>query len=190
MEDFFPNQRYTSSGEPELGIGIVTEVVKGKVQMHFPISGETRLYATESAPLRRTIFKPGDSVIDLQGNSLLIDEVKWENGLYVYVGNGKKLHEKDLGDGTITHSIADRLLAGDIDSPEMFALRRETLFNDYNRRISPVHGFVGGKIDLIPHQLYIAHEVSSRFAPRVLLSDHFSARIINSSMVCRGIAKV
>src|SRR5690606_30569118 len=26
-------------------------------------------------------------------------------------------------------------------------------------------------IDLIPHQLYIAHEVSSRYAPRVLLSD-------------------
>jgi ATP-dependent helicase HepA len=53
----------------------------------------------------------------------------------------------------------------------MFALRRETLDHDYQRRISPVHGFVGGKVDLIPHQLYIAHEVSSRFAPRVLLSD-------------------
>jgi ATP-dependent helicase HepA len=171
MGDFFPNQRYTSSGEPELGLGIVTEVSKGKVKMHFPISGETRLYATESAPLRRTIFKSGDSIIDKQGQSLLIEQVKLENGLYVYFGNGRRLHEAELYAGTITHSVADRLLAGDIDSPEMFALRRETLYHDYNRRISPVHGFVGGKIDLIPHQLYIAHEVSSRFAPRVLLSD-------------------
>ena len=37
--------------------------------------------------------------------------------------------------------------------------------------ISPVNGFLGGRIDLIPHQLYIAREVSARHAPRVLLSD-------------------
>ncbi|WP_026450044.1 RNA polymerase-associated protein RapA [Aequorivita capsosiphonis] len=171
MGDFFPNQRYTSSGEPELGVGIVTEVSKGKVQMHFPISGETRLYATESAPLRRTIFKPGDSILDKQGQSLLIEQVKIEDNLYVYYGNGRKLLEAELDGGTITHGVDDRLFTGDVDTPEMFALRRETLYHDYNRRISPVHGFVGGKIDLIPHQLYIAHEVSSRFAPRVLLSD-------------------
>src|SRR5690606_419687 len=43
--------------------------------------------------------------------------------------------------------------------------------HEYERKISPVYGFVGGRIDLIPHQLYIAQEVSSRYAPRVLLSD-------------------
>ena len=53
MENFFPNQRFSSSGEPELGIGIITEISKGKVQMYFPTAGETRLYAIESAPLRR-----------------------------------------------------------------------------------------------------------------------------------------
>lgn len=171
MGDFFPNQRYTSLGEPELGVGIVTEVSKGKVQMHFPISGETRLYATESAPLRRTIFKPGDSIVDKQGQTMRIEQVKLLDGLYVYFGNGRKLEEAELDGGTITNSVADRLFAGEVDSPEIFALRRETLYNNYKKRISPVHGFVGGKIDLIPHQLYIAHEVSSRFAPRVLLSD-------------------
>jgi ATP-dependent helicase HepA len=68
MTDFFPDQRYTSAGEPELGLGIVTEVSKGKVKMHFPIvANETRLYSTESAPLVRTIFKTGDTVMDLQG---------------------------------------------------------------------------------------------------------------------------
>ena len=34
-----------------------------------------------------------------------------------------------------------------------------------------MRGFVGGRIDLIPHQLYIAQEVTSRHAPRVMLSD-------------------
>ena len=34
-------------------------------------------------------------------------------------------------------------------------------------RQSPLRGFLGGRIDLIPHQLYIAREVSQRLAPRV-----------------------
>lgn len=171
MGDFFPNQRYTSSGEPELGLGIVTEVSKGKVRMHFPVADETRLYAIESAPLIRTVFKVGDVIIDNQGQSLLVENVKQVDALYVYFGQGRTLNEVEIGGGSVTHNVEDRLFSGDVDSPEMFALRRETLYRDYNRKTSPVYGFVGGKIDLIPHQLYIAHEVSSRFAPRVLLSD-------------------
>lgn len=171
MADFFPDQRYTSSGEPELGIGIVTEVSKGKVKLYFPVSDETRLYAIESAPLHRTIFKPGDVMINKEGRSMVIEQSKLVDNNYIYQVNSKNLHEAELYGGTITHNVDDRLYNGDVDSPEMFALRRETLFNNHKRRTSPVLGFVGGKIDLIPHQLYIAHEVSSRFAPRVLLSD-------------------
>lgn len=171
MGDFFPNQRYTSSGEPELGLGIVTEVSKGKVQMNFPVSGETRLYAIESAPLIRIVFKAGDLIVDNEGQSLLVEQVKQLDTLYVYYGQGRTLNEAEIGGGSVTYNVEDRLFAGDVDPPEIFALRRETLFSDYSRKISPVHGFVGGKIELIPHQLYIAHEVSSRFAPRVLLSD-------------------
>jgi ATP-dependent helicase HepA len=171
MGEFFPNQRYTSSGEPELGVGIVAEVSKGKVRIFFPIADEARLYSTESAPLLRTIFKPGHTIVDQQEQSMLIEQVKLEEGLYVYYGNDRELSEAELGEVSTSHTVDDRLFAGDVDTPELFALRRETLDHNYQRRISPVHGFVGGKVDLIPHQLYIAHEVSSRFAPRVLLSD-------------------
>jgi ATP-dependent helicase HepA len=58
MGEFLLNQRYTSAGEPELGVGIVTEVNKGKVRISFPASSEVRQYSIESAPLLRTIFKP------------------------------------------------------------------------------------------------------------------------------------
>lgn len=171
MGEFLLNQRYTSSGEPELGVGIVTELSKGKVRISFPASDEVRLYSIESAPLLRAIFKPGHTIVDQRGLSMVIEEVEIEGGLYVYIGDDREISEAELGDVTTSHTVDDRLFAGDVDSPELFALRRETLDHDYQRRISPVHGFVGGKVDLIPHQLYIAHEVSSRFAPRVLLSD-------------------
>lgn len=171
MDVFYPNQRYTSKGEPELGIGILTETNNRQVKIHFPLSHETRIYALESAPLRRVVFKPGDTIVDTNKQTLLIERVALEDGLYVYYGQGKKISEADLGDVSANYGVDDRLFMGDVDSPQAFALRRETLQHEYNRRISPVNGFVGGRIDLIPHQLYIAHEVSSRYAPRVLLSD-------------------
>ncbi len=171
MGIFFPDQRWISEGEPELGVGVVTETSKDRVQVHFPISGETRLYAIENAPLRRVVFKPGDTIKDVSNHPLLIDRVEQVGELFIYFGQQRELSEAELGNVSAKHDVDDRLTMGDVDTPELFALRRRTLQLDHNRRISPVNGFVGGRIDLIPHQLYIAHEVSVRYAPRVLLSD-------------------
>lgn len=171
MDIFYPEQRWTSEGEPELGVGIVTEISKGRVQLHFPASGETRLYAVDNAPLRRVLFKPGDTIVDIDQKPLLIEQVQESDTLFFYIGQNRVISEADLGDVTVQHGVDDRLLLGDVDTPRLFALRRRTLTYDHRRRLSPVQGFIGGRIDLIPHQLYIAHEVSSRYAPRVLLSD-------------------
>ncbi|MEQ9101107.1 MAG: RNA polymerase-associated protein RapA [Imperialibacter sp.] len=171
MENFFPDQRWTSAGEPELGVGIVTEASKGRVKLHFPAADEVRQYTVENAPLRRVAFKPGDSIADKDKRPLVVERVEADGHLFIYIGQGRQLSEADLGDVSVRHGVDDRLFMGDVDTPELFALRRKTLYYDHNRRISPINGFVGGRIDLIPHQLYIAHEVSARHAPRVLLSD-------------------
>lgn len=171
MENFYPDQRWTSEGEPELGVGVVIEVNQNRVQIHFPASGETRQYALDSAPLRRVIFKSGDTVVDKSKHPFLIERVQDNGDLLLYIGSEGALSEADLGDVAVNHGVSDRLLMGDVETPDVFALRRKTLEYDHARRISPINGFVGGRIDLIPHQLYIAHEVSSRYAPRVLLSD-------------------
>lgn len=171
MGDFYLDQRWTSEGEPELGVGIIAEIHKNRVQVHFPASGETRQYALANAPLRRVVFKPGDTIVDTNKNPLVIERVQDNGDLLLYIGREGTLSEADLGDVSVKHGVNDRLLIGDVEKPNVFALRRKTLGYDHMRRISPVIGFVGGRIDLIPHQLYIAHEVSSRYAPRVLLSD-------------------
>jgi len=171
MEDFYPDQRWVSEGEPELGVGIVVETIKNRVKFHFPDAGETRQYALANAPLRRVVFKPGDTVVDTNKLPFVIDCVQDNGELILYIGSQGTLSEADLGDVTVKHGVNDRLLIGDVETPDVFALRRNTLAYDHMRRISPINGFVGGRIDLIPHQLYIAHEVSSRYAPRVLLSD-------------------
>ena len=53
----------------------------------------------------------------------------------------------------------------------MFDLRLRTLQAQSRIRQSDVRGFLGGRIDLIPHQFYILHEVSNRQIPLVLLAD-------------------
>ncbi len=171
MEPFSLHQRYASIAEPDLGIGIVTETAKGRVKIHFPASGESRLYAADNAPLRRVRFKPGDTIVDRDGRSMLIDRVLEDDDLLLYLGQGRSLSEADLGNISVKHGADDRLLTGDVDTPALFALRRRTLDNEHARQVSAINGFAGGRIDLIPHQLYIAHEVSARYAPRVLLSD-------------------
>ncbi|NQY11494.1 MAG: RNA polymerase-associated protein RapA [Flavobacteriales bacterium] len=171
MEEFVPGQRWTSAGEPELGIGIVAEVNSSRVLVHFPIANENRQYALDNTPLKRVVFKAGDTVVDTDQVSMVIERVQNNGDLLLYIGKDGVISEADLGDVSIKHGVDDRLFNGDVETPEVFALRRSALEFDYNRRISPVNGFVGGRIDLIPHQLYIAHEVSSRYAPRVLLSD-------------------
>lgn len=171
MGNFFPNQRWTSEGEPELGVGIVTEISKNRVHIDFPSSGETRQYAIENAPLRRVLFKSGDTVVDKNKRPLLIERVEQSNNLLIYIGKDREITEAELGDVSVKHGVDDRLLMGDVETPQLFSMRRKTLQYDHKRKISPVNGFLGGRIDLIPHQLYIAHEVSARYAPRVLLSD-------------------
>lgn len=171
LMQFHLHQRYTSETEPELGIGIVTEAGKGRVKLEFGKSGEARMYAAGNAPLRRIIFKPGDTVLDSIGRSFVVERVEEREGLCIYFGEGRILPEMDLGEMVVKHGPDDRLSQGDVDAPSQFSLRRRTMEMDHRRRTSSIQGFMGGRIDLIPHQLYIAYEVSSRHAPRVLLSD-------------------
>jgi len=152
MEDFYPDQRWVSEGEPELGVGIVVETIKNRVKFHFPDAGETRQYALANAPLRRVVFKPGDTVVDTNKRPFVIDRVQDNGELIVYIGSQGTLSEADLGDVSVKHGVNDRLLIGDVETPDVFALRRNTLAYDHMRRISPINGFVGGRIALITHQ--------------------------------------
>lgn len=171
MNNFFPNQRYTSEGEPELGVGIVSEVRLGRVQIQFPNADATRLYAIDNAPLRRVLFKIGDRIVDVEGRPLVIEHIQDNGELILYIGKEGVLSEGELGNVEVSQGVEDKLLSGEVDPPAWFALRRKCLEYEHKRRISHVNGLLGGRIDLIPHQLYIAHEVSTRYAPRVLLSD-------------------
>ena len=168
---FVIGQRWISENEPELGLGIVEAVDRHHVKVAFPASAEGRLYASGNAPIKRVSFRVGDTVRAEDGRSVTVEAVQEFDGLLTYVGGGVEIAERDLADSISFSQPEDRLINGQADQSEAFALRFEANCRLSEARHSPVAGFVGGRIDLIPHQLYIAAEVARRYKPRVLLAD-------------------
>ena len=171
MAKFTIGQRWISETEPELGLGIVEEVSRHQIRLAFPASAETRLYAPAHAPIKRVEFRAGDSIHSQDGETIVIEEVKVEEGIITYLAGAVEITEMDLADSISFSKPEDRLIGGQIDQSSAFNLRYEAIARLAHARQSEVAGFVGGRIDLIPHQLYIASEVANRYMPRVLLAD-------------------
>jgi len=176
-------QRCVSEREPELGLGLVSELDHNQIAIEFPATRERRIYARGTPVLRRVRFKVGDKIATRSGTGFTVEEVigsdspgeatESATGLLTYVGNGGSLRvaESEVADATSANSPADRLLTGQAEGTEVFDLRYRTLQWQAELARSEVRGMLGGRVDLIPHQFYILGEVSRRQIPRVLFSD-------------------
>jgi ATP-dependent helicase HepA len=164
-------QRWVSDGEPELGLGIIRKTGDGRVEIEFPAAAETRIYATETAPLRRVKFLPGDKIQVRSGEEMTVCQVREQAGLRIYLTDTAEIPEQELSDSISFSKPEERLLSGKLDAPADFDLRSEALHRRAAMHCSPVRGLAGARMDLIPHQLFIADEVANRPKPRVLLAD-------------------
>lgn len=174
---FKPGQRWISDGESDQGLGTVTAVENRFVSIMFTATGDIRTYAIDNAPLTRVLFNTGDKIPSHEGWQLEVNTVSEDNGIMTYHGTRLDTSEDaSLKEVMIDHFIKfnkphDRLLNGQVDRLDWFALRKSCLQHQFEQQQSHLSGLTGGRVSLIPHQLYIADEVGSRFAPRVLLAD-------------------
>ncbi|QGW97123.1 RNA polymerase-associated protein RapA [Aeromonas veronii] len=187
---FALGQRWISDTETDLGLGTVVAVEGRMVTLLFPATGENRMYAKEEAPVTRVSFNVGDQITSHEDWTMTVEEVQEKNGLLIYVGvrtdndEPVALKEVFLNNFIKFNKPQDRLFAGQIDRMSRFTLRYEALVNQHQRRRNPTRGLAGGRVSLIPHQLYIAHEVGHRYAPRVLLADEVGlGKTIEAGMV-------
>jgi len=164
-------QRYISTSEPNLGLGHVLSEENGLIEICFPTAEDTRTYSISTAPLVRVRFAPGDEISDHEKNHLIVESVTEDEGLLIYHGQGKSIHESKLLDSLTFIKPEKRLLAGLTDHPRDFDQRLEALRWNTAIRRSPARGYTGARIDLIPHQLSIVAETANRLFPRVLLAD-------------------
>lgn len=197
MAHFAKGQRWISQAEPELGLGTLVALSHRRVTISFESSGCVREYTLDSAPLKRIVFRPGDTIALKDGTSQVITAISENGGLLNYHAGSRLIHESDLSDAVSFSLPEDRLLAGLHDSIRAFDRRHR--IHEFNAawNQSPARGFIGPQIDLIPHQFYIAAAVTSRRIPRVLLSDETglgktieACLILHHLLVCDRITRV
>ncbi len=173
---FHPGQRWVSHSETELGLGTV-ELIEGRhVTLFFPAVEETRVYAVANAPLSRVVYSVDDAVSHNDGHVLTIEKTQEHNNCMIYLcvdqqGEQVVLHEVDLDSVGAFNKPQSRLFTGQIDKNKLFDLRLKTL--EFQRKLDQFSGFglSGPRVQLLPHQFYIAKKVSERNAARVLLAD-------------------
>lgn len=173
---FIPGQRWISNTEAELGLGIVSETDHRFVTMSFPAAGEQRVYAKNNAPLTRVQYRVGEFLKDQDGNTLLVQNITEDNGYLSYHGLNADQEATTWGEVELDCFVQfnkpqDRLFAGQIDRLRDFRLRHTTLLHQQRLAGLKTTGLIGPRVQLLDHQLYIAHEVGQRFSPRVLLAD-------------------
>ncbi len=174
--DLKPGQRCISNAELQMGLGTVLSVASRTITVVYLATGETRTYARQSAPLTRVIFTVGDTIQSHEGSRLKINQVDEEDDLLYYTGMDDKGRKITIGESSLDNFLqlnrpAERLFSGQIDQDKWFELRYQTLEQRNRLSRSELYGLTGCRTSLIDHQLYIAHEVARRYAPRVLLAD-------------------
>ncbi|MCB1646895.1 MAG: RNA polymerase-binding ATPase, partial [Pseudomonadales bacterium] len=175
MTEFKTGQKWISGSEPDLGMGSIVRVDDRTVTLRFELAGEDRTYARQHCPLTRVRFNPGDRIATTDDIVITVIRVTEANGLLVYHGDYQgtltAIQESNLDPHVRFSKPQDRLFTHQLDGNRWFALRHDTLQVRNLLSQSPSRGLYGPRVSMVPHQLYIANEVASRFSPRVLLAD-------------------
>ena len=202
MQSFIPGQRWISDTENDLGLGTILKTEHRLVTIVYMASGEIRTYSSESAPLTRVQFGPGDRITGSDERSIIINDVEEIDGLLAYHGvadDGSRatISETQLDNFMQFNRPSDKLFNGQFDRERRYHIRLTTREVEQRLARTQVNGLCGARVDLIPHQLYIANEVASRLQPRVLLADEVglgktieAGMVIHSQLVRDQISRV
>lgn len=173
---FAIGQRWLSHADPQLGLGIVSAVETRRVTVDFPATDEQRTYAVDNAPLSRIVYRVGDTILNRDDRTLTVTAVNELRGIVIYMavdadGREHAVAEQELSARVQLSAPLQRLGSGPSDNNAAFELRLETLQHLQRLQQAPAAGLLGARTSLLRHQVYIAHEVAQRHAPRVLLAD-------------------
>lgn len=188
--NFAIGQRWLSSQQPELGLGIVADVQLRQITMFFPITQEDKLYSVEGSPLIRLLLEKGDTGLDVNEREFCVVDKLDTNGLIQYLvdyQDGSEqlvLAETQLSHHTQINQPEDRLFTLQLDKYNWFDARLHAFNSRFEHQQSPLLGLAGARVNLIEHQIHIANQVGNRFAPRVLLADEVGlGKTIEAAMI-------
>ena len=191
MNTFALGQRWVVDSEPELGLGIVTEIEGRSVNIFFQQGSCERRYAIKQSPLTRIFFSKDDVITLENGENKKVVEVIDQEGFLIYSTPDGLVPENQLASEIQLNQPYMRLLTGQIDRPNWFYLKRK-LNQGYTRLWqSSLNGLLGARTTLISHQLYVANASCQLKNVRVLLADEVGlGKTIEAGLILRRLIQL
>jgi ATP-dependent helicase HepA len=155
---------------PELGIGRVMAVNARAVDVSFPRSKTTLRLARDTDALRPVDLSPGRPVRVTATREETVIAERLADGTLA-LANGRVEPADALWPMELEGALFERLALGDVDSVRDFAIRLKILQLLDVREAGGLGSFLGGRVRLFPHQLYVAEKASRVDPVRWLLAD-------------------
>ena len=178
---------------PELGVGVVLEVDGRFLVAYFPTTDTELRLAAEASGLEPLILAPGARVrvANADGTAKVVRAT--DEGYEL--DNGREVPEADVWPVDRGESPIDRLVRKQVDPLDSFRNRIDGLRLQELRETGGFGSFLGGRIELFPHQLHTARRAVADDPIRWLLADEvglgktIEACLILSALVRTGRAE-
>ena len=168
---------------PELGMGRVTAVERRALVVEFQRSRTTLRLAAATDALLRVDLSPGRPVRVVVTREETTIAARLDDG-GLQLANGRTASADELWPLELEGALLERLMLGDLDDAEDFLTRLKILQLLAIREADGLGSFLGGRVRLFPHQLYVAERATAAEPVRWLLADEVGlGKTIEASLI-------
>jgi ATP-dependent helicase HepA len=155
---------------PDLGPGLISAIEGRTVVVEFPNTGAVLRLAATSDAIEPLEIREGTRGRLLSTGEEVVVQLSVGDGR-ARLSDGRIVDERDVWPMDVGDSLIDRLAQGQVDRLERFALRLDSLHLATVREADGLGSFLGGRIQLFPHQLHAAERATRTDPVRWLLAD-------------------
>ncbi|HYB93755.1 MAG TPA: helicase-related protein [Vicinamibacterales bacterium] len=168
---------------PELGIGRIVALEGRVLVVEFPRANTTLRFAANAEALVPVDLSAGRPVrVTATNHETTIAAVRGDGSFTL--ANGQHAASHALWPLELEGALLERLAVGDLDDVDDFITRMNILHLLALREADGLGSFLGGRVRLFPHQLYVAERASAADPVRWLLADEVGlGKTIEASLI-------
>jgi len=164
-----PGSKLLHPFNPELGVGVVREVEGRFLTVYFPAVEREVVLSATGAGLSRMVL-PAGAVARLLSTAEEV-EIEASLGHRYRLADGREVDDADVWPTSPVDTPVERLATLRLDSLDSFRNRVAGLQLMQLREAGGLGSFLGGRIELFPHQLHVAQRAVAGDPVRWLLAD-------------------